>query len=231
LGGIYIETFGLAGYPDDLQEVFIENSFLNLAGSQQTARRGADSASQPCTFNINITNVSLLTNDQVKKARDEITRIFATGRQNVVFNNPRAANGGSYYLTIQDDPPDSNDPEAIGSTPYYWRSGVAVVRNYGAVSTQRLTPSIKNVPDYPTQQQGMHPDNFAIGIGRGGAHEAGHYFLQIGPPHPKGDQVMNAAFTGRAWWSPSYNSTFKFNEEHTQKLALRCRLIRAFTFK
>ena len=52
----------------------------------------------PCTFNINIYGAS---GDLLADIQSEITRIFATGGLNVVFNNPRAANGGSADLHIQ----------------------------------------------------------------------------------------------------------------------------------
>jgi RHS repeat-associated protein len=50
-----------------------------------------------CTFNINISGASgqLLTDIQ-----NELTRIFASGGHNVVFNTPEQANGGSMNLNI-----------------------------------------------------------------------------------------------------------------------------------
>jgi hypothetical protein len=228
LGGIYIETFGLAGYPDDLQEVFIENSFLNLAGSQQTARRGGNSASQPCTFNVNITNNAGLTDGQLERVQEEISRIFNTAKQHVIFGFRQYANGGSYHLTIQSEPPPSNAPRAVGSTPLDVRGGIKFATNRGFVSTQRLAKAIEDTTDTSDKALGKDHYNIATGIGRAAAHEVGHNLLNL-LVHPDPLTVMGASFTGAAWWKSGYNSTFQFNKEQAQTLSRRCRVLQALT--
>jgi RHS repeat-associated protein len=75
--------------PQDLWKYVIPiNGFMPMQGSLLN----------PCTFNINIYGA---TGDLLRDIQSEITRIFATGGLNVVFNNPRAANGGSTNLYIQ----------------------------------------------------------------------------------------------------------------------------------
>ena len=53
----------------------------------------------PCTFNINLSGVSgqILTD-----MKNEISRIFASGEFNVVFNQPALASGGSVNLAVTD---------------------------------------------------------------------------------------------------------------------------------
>jgi hypothetical protein len=146
-----------------------------------------------------------------------------TQRQNVVFNNAGAANGGSYNLTVQQpgDPGNiSRGVVAPGWTPATRSTGV--VTNSGYASTQVLAGAIESgLASNPAQQaMGRHPDNLATGLGRVGAHEAGHYFLQL-INHPA-DGLMRASFSGNQWFSPAYNNTFRFTAAEAQQLSQLC---------
>lgn len=155
--------------------------------------------------------------------QNEIQRIFTATGHNVVFNNTGGANGGSYNLTVQQ----AGNPNLIsqgivapGWTPANLSTGV--VSNSGFASTDVLAGAIQSGLSGNSSQQalGRHPENLATGLGRVGAHEAGHYFLQL-TDHPN-NGVMRAGFNGNQWFSPAYNDTFRFTAQQAQQLARRC---------
>jgi RHS repeat-associated protein len=177
----------------------------------------------PCIFNINITNNVGLTQAQLQRMQAEITSIYQAAGQSVVFNNPSAATGGSYNLTVQD----AGNPDHIkkgivapGWTPSNLSTGV--VTNSGYASKRVLAGAIEsNLSANPAQQaQGRNPINLATGLGRVGAHESGHYFLQLINHSPTG--LMQTAFSGNQWFSPTYNNMFRFTAAQAQQLSKLC---------
>ena len=110
---------------------------------------------------------------------------------------------------------------APGWTPADRSTGA--VEQAGYASTQVLAGAIQaGIPSSNSSLQsiGKHPDNVATGLGRVGAHEAGHYFLQL-INHP-GQGLMRAGFTGNQWFSSGENATFQFTTDQVRKLSRLC---------
>ncbi|MGH9932192.1 MAG: RHS repeat-associated core domain-containing protein [Pyrinomonadaceae bacterium] len=176
-----------------------------------------------CTFNFNVTNGAGLSNGQLGIMQNEIQRIFGAAGQSVVFNNAGAANGGSFNLTVQQ----AGNPARIaqGTVAPGWTdlnlAGNAVTNN-GFASTQVLANAIQSgLTSNPSLQAlGRHPDNFAVGLGRVGAHEAGHFFLQM--PGHSSDGLMRTGFTGAQWFQAAYNNNFRFTTQQVAQLFRLC---------
>jgi len=176
-----------------------------------------------CTFNINTTNSAGLSAHQLGIMQGEIQRIFGGAGQSVVFNNAGAANGGSFNLTIQQ----AANPihVAQGIVAPGWTdlnpSGTAVTSS-GFASTQVLAGSIESglISNPGMQAMGRHPDNLAIGLGRVGAHEASHFFLQM-LGHSSGG-LMSTSFTGAQWFGAAYKNDFRFSLQQMAQLFRSC---------
>jgi len=176
-----------------------------------------------CTFNIDITNGAGISTSQLGTMQGEIQRIFGVAGQGVVFNNAGAANGGSFNLTIQQ----AANPRHVarGIVAPGWTdlntAGTAVTRN-GFASTQVLASSIQTgLASNPSlQTMGRHPSNLAIGLGRVGAHEAGHFLLQMLGHSSEG--LMRARFGGAQWFSQASNNDFRFTLQQMAQLFRLC---------
>lgn len=168
-----------------------------------------------CTLNINIKNVAGVANSVIQSAKDEMRRIYAAAGINLVFDSPRHPGintDSSYTFTIQEA---GND---VGGT--FANAGETVIYNYGYGSTENLAASIRS-GKLPTL--GMHNKNFGRALGRVGAHETGHFFLQVGNSyHSSSNTLMQRGFNGEEWWQEAYNSTHKFTAAEAEKIRARC---------
>jgi RHS repeat-associated protein len=177
-----------------------------------------------CTFNINY-NASYFPNTQDGQRQQarfeaEIIRIFRQAGQDVVFNNPSAASGtsrGSFTINLNATNNPTN-PGAPGST----RVINGQVQSTGNAYARDLRASIETETTQAYKALALHPENFAVGLARVGAHEAGHYFLNINTNTAHTDGLMREGFTGSTWSLPTSAGSFQFTRLQALLLSLRC---------
>jgi RHS repeat-associated protein len=165
-----------------------------------------------CTFNVTIVNHADVDSDTLRVMKREITRIFlATGNQ-VTFNNPGGANGGSYTTTLlSSDPPG----DVLGSTPTH----DDIINQSGVLYIGALT----NPTDTSYRYFARHPDNLGIGAGRVASHEIGHFLLQITNKQHSRDGLMRSQFrSDRSLYQNSSAGSFMFNSQQAQQLRDHC---------
>ena len=166
-----------------------------------------------CIVDISITNNNLLDGKQLQAMKNEISRIFATGGQEINFVSSNA----SYYLNVNAHGANyTNNPTAVGLTPL---NGSAVTDN-GRVFVDRLTASATS--DSGATAFNQNSNALAIGLGRAGSHEISHYLLQQNYDSSKISGVMHAGFKGSQWFSTSAEGMWKFTPAQIKQLNSLC---------
>jgi RHS repeat-associated protein len=198
-----------AGNPQSFNRyVYVNNDPLNLVDPLGL-----------CTFNINLKDTSGLTPTQIEGVKKEIKEIFEAAGQQVVFGNPGGASGPrlTYNLTVVSSFPKSvirlagknrrklNDFLGITIPDRYNRPS-----NTGYVFEHQLSLHSENGYSYP------------FSIGRVGAHEAGHFFLDI--KHGEGLEggVMADVMNPEALADENADDKFRFTPEQAEKLSNLC---------
>ena len=169
-----------------------------------------------CTFNFSYTNSAGVSNEAIRSMRGEINRIFRAAGHNVVFNQPRfpgVNSNRSYSLNIQ------SGGRTPGSTP--GGRDVGYVTNRGSASTERLAESIANGGS-TAAALGRNGTNFGRALGRVGAHESMHYFLQLFQDQHTSSGLMQTGFTGSEWFSTGNNADFLLSQDQVDALTSRC---------
>jgi len=166
-----------------------------------------------CTFNLNIINSAKLGDGALRAMKNEIFRIFFASGNFVVFNNPGAADGGSYSTTLL-----STDPK--GDTLGYTRSVVGgPILNFGGI----YIGALRNPTETNYRLFAQHPTNLGRAAGRVGAHEMGHYLLQISQGEHTADGLMRAQFrSDRNLYQSGSAGSFLFSPEQAQRLRDLC---------
>jgi RHS repeat-associated protein len=165
----------------------------------------------PCSYNISLLpgrNSPLNGSDFATGIQNEIKRIFDLAGLGVNF----AGNSPDYTLVVANAVPSSIhlDPNAIGFTNTDLATGNATAR--GTVYASRLQEF-----DPATARSTAF---LAIGLGRAGAHEAGHYLLQLLGHTSSG--LMQAGFSGSAWHLPDTTGQFAFTPAQMAALQRDC---------
>jgi hypothetical protein len=183
--------------------------------AQNPAPTGSPSQKLPgCIFEIGITTNGLLDSGQLEAMRDEISRIFATAGQEINFVSTNA----NYYLNANAVGANyTNNPDAIGLTPL---DGSAVT-NVGRVFVDRLTTSATN-DDGSSRAFNQNSKALAIGLGRAGSHEIGHYLLQQNYDSSAITGVMHNSFKGSEWFGKTSEGLWKFSPAQIKQLNSLC---------
>jgi hypothetical protein len=112
--------------------------------------------------------------------------------------------------SVPSDSPVASNVNAGGYTPV---DDSGAVTDRGTVYESRLEQF-----DFAESQ---NFDFLGIGMGRAGAHEAGHYFLQLNGHSASG--LMRASFpNGPGWHSPDLSNQFSFTPDQVAKLKKDC---------
>ncbi len=170
-----------------------------------------------CTLNINIVNNAGVSNKVLSNVRKEMRRIYAGAGVSLVFNSPNHPGiniTSSFNLTIQDA------GTSVGATRA--SPGETEIYNDGYASTDRLEESIRGGKN---GAMGMHAVNFGRALGRVGAHESAHFFLQANNAyHASSSTLMQRDFNGEEWWADSdrERNTNRFTPSEAAKLRARC---------
>jgi RHS repeat-associated protein len=166
-----------------------------------------------CTFNITINNSANVNEDTLRAMRNEIARIFLASGNSVVFNNPSAANGGSYSTTLL-----SADP--VGDTLAYTNSVVGgPITSSGGI----YIGALRNPSDTSFGALAGHSANLGRAAGRVGAHEVGHYLLQISKSQHTADGLMRAQFRAdRTLYQSGSARSFLFSPQQALQLRNSC---------
>jgi RHS repeat-associated protein len=168
-----------------------------------------------CSFDIAISNNKLLKADQLTAMKNEISRIFGTAGVDINFVNSNA----DYYLSINAKGENyTTNPDAVGIT--YLSPDGSRVQNNGRVFVDRLTNSAKSNSQSATAFD-QSSNALAIGLGRAGAHEIGHYLLQQNFDSANIQGVMHNGFSGDQWFATTTQNLWTFSD--LQKLILRAR--------
>ena len=171
-----------------------------------------------CGFNISITANNLLSANQLNAMRSEISRIYETAGQQINF----VSNNANYWLNVnaKGDPYRANyknlPDNAVGVTG---RDG-GLVGNTGRVFVDRLTASASSSASF-----GQNSKNLAIGLGRAGAHEIGHFLLQQAFDSGSIQGTMHAGFHGEQWFGKSSENLWTFNAYQIWRLNQLCKPI------
>lgn len=164
-----------------------------------------------CTFNINIKG---LKGDRLTSVQNVIRDIFNAADQDVVFNNAGAANAttGSYSLEFgkgfsKNVASYLNKDERntyVGFSPF---DASGRFLGFGGVATR----NIERVLGKGTAT--------TLVLGRLGAHESGHFFLQL-LGHPSSQGLMRVF--DETISDPTKDADFRFTAEQAQKLSTLC---------
>jgi uncharacterized protein RhaS with RHS repeats len=161
----------------------------------------------PCSYNVSLLagRKSALNNPAfVTGIQNELGRIFSLAGLGINFTS----NSPDYTLVVANAVPSSMhlDPNAIGFTNTDLATGNPTAR--GTVYASRLQEF-----DPATARSTAF---LAIGLGRAGAHEAGHYLLGLLGHTSSG--LMQASFSGSAWHLPDTSGQFAFTPDQVATL-------------
>lgn len=169
-----------------------------------------------CNLNIELINNAGLTSAQMNTMQGEINRIY----QQIGVTTSFRSGGADYSLTINPlGAPHSSNIDAVGFT----RLTGTLVRNDGMVFVDRLITS--GTRRFAGLFNLDRANFLAIGLGRAGAHEIGHWLLQHwahGGPEDVG--LMVRSFSGTQWYGRSPETLGQWTFTDSQRWSIRDRL-------
>lgn len=171
-----------------------------------------------CTFNINLRNTSDLSEAQLEGVKKEITEIFEAAGQQVKFDNPGGASGPrlTFNLNIVTSYPSNVHQNAR-------RNGFSLRETMGYTMLGRdRRPA--NTGYVATSEVALATGTYAypFSIGRVGAHEAGHFFLNIRHSEGLDDGLMTDQPVGEELGDDKADDLFRFTPEQAEKLSNLC---------
>lgn len=191
-------------------------------GPSPDSGEGDSSSQHPTscyTLNVGITNAATLSAQQLTTIANEISRIYSSAGVSVNFVNSSA----DYWLIINSK-----------ASPYH-RSAVGVTGTDGAVvfntgrafvdalaESARMTVASRIAFDLRAESA------LAVGLGRAGAHEIGHFLLQQLDDQSYYKGPMHDAFGGGEWFyaSPRALDLWKFSPSQSFLIRSKARVLR-----
>ncbi|MGH9948977.1 MAG: hypothetical protein ACRD6X_17540, partial [Pyrinomonadaceae bacterium] len=159
------------------------------------------------TLRIGISRNNNLTDSQFAEMQDEISRIYSQIGIDIDF----VSDGADYWLSINNSGSQySQNPTAAGIT--YLGENSTVVTNQGRVFVDRLTQGAKSDSTSRTLfDRVARYSPLAVGLGRAGSHEIGHYLLQQLDDSANYSGPMRSRFSGVEWFGITTQNIWTFD--------------------
>jgi hypothetical protein len=174
-----------------------------------TRSQSGHSGTSDCNLKVHIENDAHVSAKSISDFEDELSRIYRQIGVNLQLVN----SGADYMLSIEpvgDAFTGNEHKDAVGQTDLEFAPGsprrVIGVLNIGRVYVDRLSSNASNQSAPNILFHAALDHYLGVGLARAGAHEVGHYLLQLNG-HTSGG-IMNATFGGFDWFSgaePSKN--------------------------